>query len=302
MRWPMYLSVLAVSLLVVTGLRSQQPNTLILPIDQDVNLGQTVLSIRNKGSGRVLEIKLEDLLSTEAAALLESLGNGPAVRARAKGSGAAIEAVTTGTGPSATFRNDNAASLSPALEVSTASNGPAAVVRGDLRIEGELKVRGANVVPIGAILPFWGDPATLDESWVLCDGREINVEGSPLKGQRSPNLVEMFLRGANGQAQLGATGGRDNIPSHSHYFSQTASVWIPMTSGNGHLNIYAPATSAGGFDNSLRNLTTHANPTNPYESHGHMNGTASVYGHTSSSGEFDNRPRFVSMHFIMRVK
>src|SRR5262249_54529091 len=132
------------------------------------------------------------------------------------------------------------------------------------------------------------------------------TEGSPFKGKQSPNLVEMFLRGANGQAQLGITGGRDTIPTHAHYFSaSTNSVMFGIDSGNGNIGSYSPNNQAagGGWDNSqLVIAKTPKEAGNPYQSHGHMNGEAYVSGSTYEGGGADNRPRFTSVHFILRVK
>jgi hypothetical protein len=174
-----------------------------------------------------------------------------------------------------------------------------------VRVDGGLKLRGADVIalPIGAVLPFWGDPATLDTSWVLCDGRLISDATSPLNGKRAPNLIETFMRGANGQAQLGATGGRDSVPAHSHWFSSTGSVWLPNESGNGNgpFGSFSPTTAAG-WDNSKYSLGRQSGSANPYNTHGHMGGSVGISGNTLSAGDFDNRPRYLAMHFIMRVK
>jgi hypothetical protein len=317
MRWFVGVTVVAMLFVAGSALRSQPTNSLPLPVVQEVaQEDSTVLSITNRGSRTVLEVILANVSSMLPALDVRSDGAGAAVRTRGTAAGGAVEAVAAGSGSAAIFRNESSAnttsavqiltaSSGTALEVSASGTGPAAVLRGDVRVEGGLKLRGADIIslPIGAVLPFWGDPATLDASWVLCDGRLISDAASPLNGKRAPNLIEMFMRGANGQAQLGATGGRDSVPAHSHWFSGSGSVWIPNVSGNGWsaFGAFSPKT-ASAWDTSKFSLGKQNGSNNPYDTHGHMNGTVSIGANTLAAGDFDNRPRYLSMNFIMRVK
>ena len=337
MRWFFGLTVVAMLLVAGSALRSQPTNSLPLPVVQEVALeDSTVLSLTNRGSRTVLEVILNNVSSMLPALDVRSDGAGAGVRTRGTAAGAAVEAVAAGSGSAAIFRNESGANTTSAVQILTASTGtalevtagggtalqvtastgtalqvtangtgPAAVLKGDVRVDGGLKLRGADVIalPIGAVLPFWGDPATLDTSWVLCDGRLISDATSPLNGKRAPNLIETFMRGANGQAQLGATGGRDSVPAHSHWFSSTGSVWLPNESGNGNgpFGSFSPTTAAG-WDNSKYSLGRQNGSANPYNTHGHMGGSVGISGNTLAAGDFDNRPRYLAMHFIMRVK
>ena len=337
MRWFFGLTVVAMLLVAGSALRSQPTNSLPLPVVQEVALeDSTVLSIKNLGSRTVLEVILANVSSMLPALDVRSDGAGAGVRTRGTAAGAAVEAVAAGSGSAAIFRNESGANTTSAVQILTASTGtalevtagggtalqvtastgtalqvtangtgPAAVLKGDVRVDGGLKLRGADVIalPIGAVLPFWGDPATLDTSWVVCDGRLISDATSPLNGKRAPQLVDMFMRGANGQAQLGTTGGRNSVPAHSHWFSSTGSVWLPNESGNGNgpFGSFSPTTAAG-WDNSKYSLGRQSGSANPYNTHGHMGGSVGISGNTLSAGDFDNRPRYLAMHFIMRVK
>jgi len=337
MRWFFGLTVVAMLLVAGSALRSQPTNSLPLPVVQEVALeDSTVLSLTNRGSRTVLEVILNNVSSMLPALDVRSDGAGAGVRTRGTAAGAAVEAVAAGSGSAAIFRNESGANTTSAVQILTASTGtalevtagggtalqvtastgtalqvtangtgPAAVLKGDVRVDGGLKLRGADVIalPIGAVLPFWGDPATLDTSWVLCDGRLISDATSPLNGKRAPNLIETFMRGANGQAQLGATGGRDSVPAHSHWFSSTGSVWLPNESGNGNgpFGSFSPTTAAG-WDTSKFSLGRQSGSANPYNTHGHMGGSVGISGNTLAAGDFDNRPRYLAMHFIMRVK
>lgn len=160
-------------------------------------------------------------------------------------------------------------------------------------------------VPIGGLVPYFGDPADLPSHWIICDGSTVADPDSPLDGQTIPDLRQRFVRGAdadNGYS-VGATGGRDDIPSHSHYFSDSDSfVYFPRASGNGFVNAYNPATSAGAFDTSLRNLTAPSGGGSAYDTHGHVNGNSFISGFTDSAGFGVNMPSFFSLNYIIRIR
>ena len=129
-------------------------------------------------------------------------------------------------------------------------------------------------VPIGTILPFGGDAALLDDSWMVCDGSTVASPGAGLVdfngsagGIQVPNLTDnRFLMGVS-SGSVGAIGGRNDIPaggSHTHTFGQSSVDRAPDAS---HF-------SDGSF-------------TNPAGSHNH-------------GGE--NRPQFTGVQYIIRVR
>lgn len=229
-------------------------------------------------------------ITTDAAAA--------ALRVATRGFGTGVEAVSSGSGPAANLRIDNPASQAAVLEVSTNGSGPAALFEGDVQVNGQL----LRAVPVGVILPFFGDVTSLPDGWLLCDGQTVSDAKSPLNGTPTPDLRGMFLRGADGGSPIKTSGGRDTISDHGHSFSDSDSIWIPMNSGNGYTNAYHPVTQASAFDRSLRNLTAPDNASNPYNTHGHMGGTVSIFGTTRPGGGHDNRPRFYSVNYIIRIK
>jgi hypothetical protein len=132
----------------------------------------------------------------------------------------------------------------------------------------------AQGVPVGTILPFGGDAASLDDSWMVCDGATVTSPGiglvdfnSSAGGVQVPNLTDSrFLMGVS-SSSVGSTGGRNDIPSdgsHTHTFGQTASDLAPDASN----------VSNGSY-------------TNPSGAHTH-------------GGE--NRPKFVGVQYIIRVR
>jgi hypothetical protein len=164
-------------------------------------------------------------------------------------------------------------------------------------------------VPVGAILAWYGDPAALPPEWRLCDGALVSDPESPLTGQRVPDLRGRFLRGAAccGPGEgAGETGGQDEAPAHSHPFSAaTNNVWFGPESVAGWRGAETlPEGPPRGRPKAVAALTVprEASGRGPWPSHGHMGGSASFSGATANAGGHDNRPRFVSLHFIIRIK
>lgn len=74
-----------------------------------------------------------------------------------------------------------------------------------------------GLVPIGTIIDWWRDenaPVVQPEpeGYQVCDGSQISDEKSPLKGQRVPNLTNLFIRGVTQPNQIGSTGGSETSP------------------------------------------------------------------------------------------
>jgi len=74
-----------------------------------------------------------------------------------------------------------------------------------------------GLVPIGTIIDWWRDenaPVVQPEptGYQVCDGSEIRDDKSPLKGQRVPNLTNLFIRGVTKPDLIGSTGGSETSP------------------------------------------------------------------------------------------
>jgi len=156
-------------------------------------------------------------------------------------------------------------------------------------------------VPVGGILPYWGDPAKLPANWRVCNHDTLQEARSPFDKMALPDLRGMFVRGVDPNNALGGSGGQDSVPDHSHWIGINAPVYIPTASINGFATAYNPVTRAEAFDMNLRNLTAPDNAPAGAESHGHINGVANVQGPTIAAGGHDNRPRFTSLYYIIRI-
>jgi hypothetical protein len=70
-----------------------------------------------------------------------------------------------------------------------------------------------SVVPIGGIIPFYGDPQGLPDNWILCDGRDFGLNADPrlrALGTAAPNLVGRTIVGAASDSMLAKFAGADS--------------------------------------------------------------------------------------------
>ncbi len=165
-----------------------------------------------------------------------------------------------------------------------------------------------RLIPIGTIVPYYGQLKALSDHWMVCDGSTVTDNDSPIKGYVLPDLRQRFLRGAQdgvSGANAGNTGGQDYVPPHNHAVSGSSrDVSFPQNSVCCWLAGYNPVTAADGlqFDASLFDIPMSAGNAEPRPSHGHIGGTATFTGTASNSGAHDNRPQYFSVPFVMRIK
>lgn len=103
------------------------------------------------------------------------------------------------------------------------------------------EIIGFGTVPVGAIIDYFPPPSNnkLPDNFVICDGSEITVTGSPFDGQKSPDLRDMFARGAYNATSVGRVGGAD---------SENVTVKVVMPSETGGITSAAPSGIVGGND------------------------------------------------------
>lgn len=196
--------------------------------------------------------------------------------------------------------------------------------------DGRMSSYGINrIVPIGLISPYFGDPATLPDNWMVCDGSMVDDPGSPLNGVVLPDLKEKFIRGESDGSRniIGsfATGGAETLPEHSH----------TINSDGGHS--HTGTTAAGGVDHTHNMscdifdrvddqrcedgdkhvadndhghhiecttqaasayLHTHSFGTSVNGSHSHGGTTGPV----SSTTAISHLPSYIALHYIIRIK
>jgi len=177
-------------------------------------------------------------------------------------------------------------------------------------------------VPIGGIIPYWGNSASIPFGWKLCDGTVIDVAGSPLNPQTAPNLVGKFVRGATGDVRGSpVTGGNDaidlqhlhstgdftlglnHIPSHSHSdtgHSHAATTQIKGKATPGNTFEEPQGGTNGGGAWSIWNVqvdTGHASLSNTGGGQPHNHGNTGQSLSTSQSIV----PNYIGLLYIMRV-
>ena len=138
------------------------------------------------------------------------------------------------------------------------------------------------MVPVGVVLPYFGEPGDLPPNWKTCDGTIVEDAQSPLNGKHVPDLVGKFVRGAESNEDLGTDGGSAKVPAHGHRTNDLG-VRIPRRDLR--------------FRSVIRSQRSDALKTG----HSHT-GTASVTGSTDQARAVDNQPPFVNLHYIIKIK
>jgi microcystin-dependent protein len=103
-----------------------------------------------------------------------------------------------------------------------------------LRVEGSVKANSLEIngvtnaqVPIGLVAMWYGSVASIPDGWALCDGTTGITRSDGSGTIDTPNLVNKFVRGAEGDAPSPAVPGQngggntvtlttDNLAPHSH--------------------------------------------------------------------------------------
>lgn len=170
--------------------------------------------------------------------------------------------------------------------------------------------------PIGTVVMWWGDRASVPPGWEVCDGKPVETNGAILTGTK-PNLVDRFPKGAtagrNTVADLAkAAGGSNNLPAlklanisglavgrngeHEHRIptfdgststDRNSYVEIPNYRGRTYDYLNGPPTEKGG---------AHEHPLTGFV--GDKNGKDADGGDTSGA----NQPAYQELFFLIRVK
>lgn len=188
-------------------------------------------------------------------------------------------------------------------------------------------LRSADSVPVGGIVPFFGNPAELPPNWKICDGTAVNDPYSPLNSVIVPNLRNVFLRGENDTARnlvtagvntggtdsLPSSSGSSSVPSHTHPLPPLTgrisnSGDDPCTDTHGTACAYNMRDD-NGWTNNCRVETgwCSSSENNNWEGHhyhylgGAASGQTGSTSHSHSIGG-DNRPVYRALHFIIRIR
>ena len=96
--------------------------------------------------------------------------------------------------------------------------------------EAELESILDIAIPIGTVVPFYGEDRDIPEGWALCDGRDnpagsrITIDADNSKsGSQLPDLQSKFIRGSSSSLRLSGIqiGGKETIDlQHAHKWAE----------------------------------------------------------------------------------
>jgi len=183
-----------------------------------------------------------------------------------------------------------------------------------------------QIVPIGLISFYYGNPFNLPDNWRICDGSTINDAESLFNGVRLPDLRKRFVRGEEDTTrdiiENLLTGGSDTIPGHSHtiniqpagshnHTGSTGSGGVNHThvvSGTtGETSGSSPTYLGENFDASdkwhTHTFTITSEGASKYM-HTHPILTDGEHTHEATIGStsIPHLPSYVALHYIIRIK
>ena len=258
------------------------------------------------------------------------------------GAGAEVKQAITSVPLARTASSANTAATVSDGAVTTAKLADGAVTTAKLGNSSvaDAKLAAGLAIPIGGIIMYWGNSASLPAGFELCDGANVSTAGSSLLGQPKPNLVNKFVRGTTGDVKTTAvTGGADSavhshkVDSHTHSVSSSLgthsheyklryrprygaltgndadAIQVTNSSGSFYNSNYAgtwrvPKNNGlqeGASDSDTAQYDAVGTTTNnPNLSHNHGGATGAASPDTDSK-TISTVPAYVGLLFIMRV-
>jgi hypothetical protein len=153
----------------------------------------------------------------------------------------------------------------------------------------------ASICPVGSVIAYCGDPATLPANWCIADGSKVDdPESLFFSGKNLPDLRDRFVMGASKETKALSTGGQAWLHGHTHGlpgksgtlsvdFSDVVQRRVNLNQGTGG-NFFVLASADRG---TLSRRTASA---------------PSSQSTTAADGKADNRPPFVALWYIVRIK
>ncbi len=161
--------------------------------------------------------------------------------------------------------------------------------------------------PVGSIIPFYGELSSLTGTgWAICDGRDIPQGSSPLiqdanptkGGDQLPDLRGRFIQGLDfGDQLFNASsalhiGGSDSLDlSHQHKWARYDDK-----------NWYSFNNSGSEFLVTNWNNGTNSDKKGEYPLNRNNSDALNLYTNSSPLGSVENRPRYMKLHFIIRIR
>ncbi len=218
-------------------------------------------------------------------------------------------------------------------------------VQGDASIQGEMLVKnnimtegrfeGYGTVPLGGIIMWAGDAASVPDGWILCIGQYITDQESPYHGRNTPNLRGRFIAGYDPSnmfynepgdlSDLDAPGNKEGkrggeekhiltvneMPQHDHSLTIAADgnhqhVALIDAGGGGDFGADPGWRKAMWTDRDGASGMSYGNPTAngylPTSMAGQHAHSGSDIGTAGGGMAHENRPPYYVLAFIMRIR
>jgi outer membrane murein-binding lipoprotein Lpp len=150
----------------------------------------------------------------------------------------------------------------------------------------------ALLVPVGSVVAWWGNLASIPVNFELCDGNAPTTPGAILS-ENKPNLLSRFIRGAS--SIVGVTGGQDLISDTTTLPHTLTVAEMPSHNHNWNYGLQGDDSGSGG---SYSEFTTVAGPSGKTP----ISHTGGSQAHSHGMTGHDNRPAFCELFYIIRVK
>lgn len=171
--------------------------------------------------------------------------------------------------------------------------------------------RSAGDFPIGTVIDWYRPPNSLLEvpdGYQICNGDPVDDPRSPLDGTNTPDLVDRFVLGVGSEAEIGGSGGTDDLPDYDAASLNHVHRWATYNVANHDWYSYnSSGTSTLAFDwgDGIHNTGTGQYPifydglTVYYTSHPRGNWTAEAAPQDGGTGA--NVPSYVGLLRLIRI-
>ena len=143
----------------------------------------------------------------------------------------------------------NALRYTPVKKTGDVMQGSLDVQNGDINTSGKIKEKGADLLPTGMVMMWYGAITAIPSGWVLCDGTN-----------GTPDLRDRFVVGAGSAYAFKDSGGNNNITTNVNNLNHTHSF-----------------TSAAALTSFTGSTDAHTLSTGEMPSHSHAWGISSTY-------------------------